>query len=186
MWFFTCEICGTCVLHMGNIWFWPNFMLNTCEFPFCETHVKPMRSHVIFMATPMWNPCYLHMGNMCFWPMITCGIHVEHMGNSCGFSVRGRTKETMQFLGNILPLLLTLRFLQFFPVKRVFLEFFLSRCEGLRSEDVVMLLCKALWDTLFVKMGYTNKIALPCLSYGGDCCWDQFLLHPCLYCSWVA
>lgn len=34
-------------------------------------------------------------------------------------------------------------------------------CEGLRTEDVVMMLCKALWDKLFVKVGYKNKIALP-------------------------
>ena len=45
-------------------------------------------------------------------------------------------------------------------------EFLLSRCEGLREEDVVMMLmlCKALWDKLFVKTGYKNKIALPCLT----------------------
>ena len=40
------------------------------------------------------------------------------------------------------------------------MEFFLSGCEGLRAEDVVMMPCKALSDKLFVKTGYTNKIAL--------------------------
>lgn len=54
------------------------------------------------------------------------------------------------------PLLFTLRFLRF-PVKRVF-----PQCEGLRVEDV-MVLCYYVkpFVTNCVKMGCTNKLALP-------------------------
>lgn len=51
-------------------------------------------------------------------------------------------------------------FAKFSPVKRLTWEFFLSRCEGLKSEDVVMVLCKALWDKLFVKIGMHIQLPL--------------------------
>lgn len=41
-------------------------------------------------------------------------------------------------------------FSDFSLLKGFSVEFFLSRCEGLRTEDVVTMSCKALWDKLFV------------------------------------
>ena len=68
----------------------------------------------------------------------------------------------------------------FYPVKRVFshqhVKFFLTRVEGLRTEDVVHCTdCKAHWGNVIVILGYINKIDLIWFDsyWARDRCWAR-------------